>query len=126
MAPSFRLYRYSGFTVIPIFPSFRRKPESTRCDEFQLPYSAGRKRVIPAKAGIYALRRTPVFAGMTAKIEPPRPCCHIAIYHSPASVSIIAMPLQPSFRRKPESRPLTEPKWDTLSILQPSFRLAPE
>ena len=29
--------------------------------------------------------------------------CHIAIYHSPAYVFIIAMPLHPSFRRKPES-----------------------
>ena len=33
----------------------------------------------------------------------PRACDHIAIYHSPAYVFIIAMPLQPSFRRKPES-----------------------
>ena len=39
-----------------ISPSFRRKPEST-------PYDFP---VIPAQAGIYAPRRTPVFAGITA------------------------------------------------------------
>ena len=43
-------------------------------------------------------------AGMTVNMTArPRPCGHIAIYHSPAYVFIIAMPLQPSFRRKPES-----------------------
>ena len=30
-----------------------------------------------------------------------RACGHIAIYHSPAYVFIIAMPLQPSFRLAP-------------------------
>ena len=35
------------------------------------------------------------------KAKPPRGCGHIAIYHSPAYVFSIAMPLQPSFRRKP-------------------------
>ena len=33
----------------------------------------------------------------------PGACGHIAIYHSPAYVFIIAMPLQSSFRRKPGS-----------------------
>ena len=79
----------SGFPVIPIFPSFRRKPESTRRDRLRfsrhsdfpvIPAQAGiyalrwtpvfpsfriPPTVIPAFAGIYALRWTPVFAGMT-------------------------------------------------------------
>ena len=32
-----------------------------------------------------------------------RACGHIAIYHNPAYVLIIMMPLQPSFRLSPES-----------------------
>ena len=53
-----------------ISPSFRRKPESTPCDFPIIPACAGiyalRFPVIPAQAGIYAPRRTPVFAGITA------------------------------------------------------------
>ena len=48
------------------------------------------------------------------KVRPPRGCGHIAIYHNPAYVFIIAMLIQPSFRRKPES------------IAVRRFRLAPE
>ena len=73
----------SGFPVIPIFPSFRlpqpsfrRKPESTRRDRLRFSRHSDFP-VIPAKAGIYALRWTPVFPSFRIP--------------------------QPSFRRKPES-----------------------
>ena len=68
-APSFRLPQ----------PSFRRKPESMACSHTHRHCGASRNLwsaviltvipappvVIPAQAGIYALRWTPVFAGMT-------------------------------------------------------------
>ena len=43
-------------------PSFRRKPESRACGHI---HRHSDFSVIPAKAGIYSLRWTPVFAGMT-------------------------------------------------------------
>ena len=51
-------------------------------------------------------------------------CGHIAIYHSPASVFIIAMPLQPSFRRKPGSSVVIS--YYCNGAGEHRFRLAPE
>ena len=53
-----------------------------------------------------------------------RACGHIAIYHSPAYVFIIAMPLQPSFRRKPESSVVIS--YYCNGAGKHRFRLAPE
>ena len=87
------IYTLRWTPVLPSFqfsPSFRRKPESTRCD--RLRFSPERRAhtnhptgfsvipafppfqffpVIPAKAGIYALRWTPVFARATGPHQPP-------------------------------------------------------
>ena len=97
--PSFRFFVIAPvFPSFRLFPSFRRKPESTRCDGLRFSperrihtaaaraafpsrwfifssfrlfrYSGGSSvilifPVIPAKAGIYALQWTPVFARAT-------------------------------------------------------------
>ena len=95
-------------SVIPFMPSFRRKPESTRCHA-----------VIPAQAGIYALsyRHSGASRNLRAVIpsfrrKPESTRCHSVI---PAQAGIYALPyrhsgasrnlraVMPSFRRKPES-----------------------
>ena len=58
------------------------------------------------------------------KSKPARACGHIAIYHSPAYVFIIAMPLQPSFRLAPESSVVISYYGNGAG--KHRFRLAPE
>ena len=71
------IYRHSGASrnlCIAILPSFRRKPESTRCGF----------AVIPAQAGIYALRFLPSF-----RRKPESTHCDFAVI--PAQAGIYAL-----------------------------------